>query len=74
MNFIVFGVIAPIAYFFLRFLIKRLVINFIQSAKRNSDIKDMTKCENCGTFISEEDVKQIEGKNICNKAECKNNV
>ena len=74
MNFIVFGVIAPIAYFLLRFLIKRLVINFLQSAKRNSDIKDMTKCENCGMFISEEDVKQIEGKSICNKPECKNNV
>ena len=74
MNFIVFGVIAPIAYFFLRLLIKRLVINFLQSAKRNSDIKVMAKCENCGMFISEEDVKQIEGKSICNKPECKNNV
>ena len=74
MNFIVFGVIAPIAYFFLRFLIKRLVINFLQSVKRNSDIKEMAKSENCGMFISEEDVKQIEGKSICNKPECKNNV
>ena len=74
MNFIVFGVIAPIAYFFLRFLIKRLVINFLQSAKRNSGIKEMAKCVNCGMFVSEEDVKQIEGKSICNKPECKNNV
>ena len=74
MNFIVFGVIAPIAYFFLRFLIKRLVINFLQSAKRNSGVKNMIKCENCGIFISEQDIKHIEGKNICNKPECKNNV
>ena len=74
MNFIVFGVVAPVAYFFLRFLIKKLVINFLQSAKRNVDIKNMIKCENCGMFISEEDVKQIGGKNICNKPECKNNV
>ena len=41
-------------------------MNILQSAKRNSDIKNMIKCENCGMFISEEDVKQIEGKNICN--------
>ena len=74
MNFIVFGVVAPVAYFFLRFLIKKLVMNFLQSAKRNSDRKNMIKCENCGMFISEEDVKQIGGKNICNKPECKNNV
>ena len=74
MNFIVYGVVAPVAYFFLRFLIKKLVINFLQNAKKNSDIKNMIKCENCGMFISEEDVKQIEGKNICNKPECKNNV
>ena len=74
MNFIVFGVLAPVAYFFLRFLIKKLVMNFLQSAKRNSDIKNMIKCENCGMFISEEEVRQIEGKNTCNKPECKNNV
>ena len=74
MNFIVFGVLAPVAYFLLRFFIKKLVMNFLQSAKRNSDIKNMVKCENCGMFISEEDVMQIEGKNICNKPECKNNV
>ena len=74
MNFIVFGVLAPVAYFLLRFFIKKLVMNFLQSAKRNSDIKNMIKCENCGMFISEEDVKQIGGKNICNKPECKNNV
>ena len=49
-------------------------MNFLQSAKRNSDIKNMIKCENCGMFISEEEVRQIEGKNICNKPECKNNV
>jgi hypothetical protein len=34
----------------------------------------MTKCENCGIFISEEDIKFVDGRNICNKPECKNNV
>ena len=32
MNFI-FGVVAPIAYFILRSLVKRLVMNFLQKAK-----------------------------------------
>ena len=74
MNFIVFGVVAPIAYFILRFLVKRLVMNFLQKLKRRTNIKNMTKCENCGTFISEEDIKFVDGRNICNKPECKNNV
>ena len=74
MNFIVFGVVAPIAYFILRFLVKRLVMNFLQNLKRNTNIKNMTKCENCGIFISEEDIKLVDGRNICNKPECKNNV
>tara|TARA_B100000401_G_scaffold145568_1_gene96690 strand:- start:465 stop:689 length:225 start_codon:yes stop_codon:yes gene_type:complete len=74
MNFIVFGVVAPIAYFILRFLVKRLVMNFLQNLKRNTNIKNMTKCENCGIFISEEDIKFVDGRNICNKPECKNNV
>ena len=74
MNFIVFGVVAPIAYFILRSLVKRLVMNFLQNLKRNTNIKNMTKCENCGIFISEEDIKLVDGRNICNKPECKNNV
>ena len=74
MNFIVFGVVAPIAYFILRSLVKRLVMNFLQELKRRTNIKNMTKCENCGTFISEEDIKFVDGRNICNKPECKNNV
>ena len=74
MNFIVFGVVAPIAYFILRFLVKRLVMNFLQELKRRKNIKNMTKCENCGIFISEEDIKFVDGRNICNKPECKNNV
>lgn len=74
MNFIVFGVIAPIAYFVIRYLVKRLVINFLQSLKRNSNIKNMTKCDNCGMFFSEDFIKSVEGKNICSKQGCKNNV
>ena len=74
MNFVVFGVIAPIAYFVIRYLAKRLVINFLQGLKRNSNIKNMTKCDNCGMFVSEDFIKSVEGKNICTKPGCKNNV
>ena len=74
MNFIVFGVVAPIAYFILRSLVKRLVMNFLQKLKRRTNIKNMTKCENCEMFFSEEDIKFVEDRNVCNKPECKNNV
>ena len=74
MNFLVFGVIAPIAYFILRFIVKRLVMNFLQNLKRNTNIKNMTKCENCEMFFSEEDIKFVEGRNGYNKPECKNNA
>ena len=49
-------------------------MNFLQNLKRNTNIKNMTKCENCEMFFSEEDIKFVEGRNICNKPECKNNV
>ena len=74
MNLVVFGVVAPITYFILRLLVKRLVLNFLQNLKRNSNIKNMTKCENCEMFFSEEEIKSVEGRNICNKTMCKNNV
>jgi len=74
MNLVVFGVVAPIAYFILRLLVKRLVLNFLQNLKRNSNIKNMTKCENCEMFFSEEEIKSVDGRNICNKPMCKNNV
>ncbi len=74
MNFIVFGVLAPIAYFTLRFLIKKLVMNLLQNVKRSSNTKNMIKCENCEIFFSEDNIKSIKGRNICNKPECKNNV
>lgn len=74
MNLVVFGVVAPIAYLILRLLVKRLVLNFLQNLKRNSNIKNMTKCENCEMFFSEEEIKSVEGRNICNKPMCKNNV
>ena len=74
MNFVVFGVIAQIAYFVIRYLVKRLVINFLQGLKRNSNIKNMTRCDNCGKFVSEDFIKLVEGKNICSNPGCKNNV
>ena len=42
MNFIVVGVIAPIAYFLLRMFVKRLVQNFILNAKK---IVRLQKCK-----------------------------
>ncbi len=71
MNFVVFGVIAPIAYFVIRHLVKSLVINFLQGLKRNSDIKNMIRCDNCGKFVSEDFIKLVEGKNICTNSGCK---
>tara|TARA_Y100000385_G_C12558172_1_gene410906 strand:- start:26 stop:244 length:219 start_codon:yes stop_codon:yes gene_type:complete len=70
MNFIIFGVLAPVAYFLLRSFIKSMVVNFIQNAKRNSGVKNMSKCDKCEMFINEDEIKLIEGKKICNKPSC----
>ena len=70
MNFLIFGVLAPVAYFLLRFFIKKLVMNFIQNAQRNSNIKNMSKCEKCDTFMHEDELNNIDGKKVCNKPSC----
>ena len=70
MNFLIFGVLAPIAYFLLRFFIKKLVMSFIQNAKRNSNIKNMSKCEKCDTFMHEDELINNDGKKVCNKPSC----
>ena len=56
MNFLIFGVLIPVFYFLLRFFIKKLVMNFIQNAKRNSNVKNMSRCEKCDTFIHEDEI------------------
>ena len=71
MNFIVIGVLTPIAYFLIRLLVKKFVINFIQNLKRNSGVKDMAKCEVCNTYVEDGQMQRINGKNVCNKVSCK---
>ena len=39
MNFLIAGVIAPIAYFLIRYIVKRFVMSLIASAKTNSNVK-----------------------------------
>ena len=56
MNFIVVGVIAPIAYFLLRMFVKRLVQNFILNAKKNSKVAEVQECQKCGVFKSIDDL------------------
>ena len=70
MNFLIFGVLIPVFYFLLRFFIKKLVMNFIQNAKRNSNVKNMSRCEKCDTFIHEDEIIIRDGKKICNKPSC----
>ena len=71
MNFIIFGVLAPILYWLIRMAIKSFVINFINNAKRNSGVKNMTQCSKCKMFVDEEDMQIVDGDFICNKPECK---
>jgi formylmethanofuran dehydrogenase subunit E len=47
-----------------------MVVNFIQNAKRNSGVKNMSKCDKCEMFIHEDEIKLVEGKKICNKPSC----
>ena len=70
MNFLIFGVLIPVFYFLLRFFIKKLVMNFIQNAKRNSNVKNMSRCEKCDTFIHEDEIIIRDGKKIRNKPSC----
>lgn len=65
MNFIVVGVIAPIAYFLLRVFVKRLVQNFILNAKRNSKVAEVQECQKCGVFKSINDLIEKDNTFIC---------
>jgi|TARA_B100000900_G_scaffold402791_1_gene409066 formylmethanofuran dehydrogenase subunit E len=47
-----------------------MVINFIQNAKRNSNVKNMSKCEKCEMFFQEDEINLVDGKSICNKPAC----
>ena len=65
MNFIVVGVIAPIAYFLLRMFVKRLVQNFILNAKKNSKVAEVQECQKCGVFKSVDDLTKKDNAFIC---------
>ena len=65
MNFIVVGVIAPIAYFLLRMFVKRLVRNFILNAKKNSKVAEVLECQRCGVFKSVDDLTEKDNAYIC---------
>ena len=65
MNFIVVGVIAPIAYFLLRMLVKRLIENFILNAKKNSKVAEVQECQKCGVFKSVDDLTEKDNAYIC---------
>ena len=65
MNFIVVGVIAPIAYFLLRMFVKRLVQNFILNAKKNSKVSEVQECQKCGVFKSVDDLTEKDNAFIC---------
>ena len=70
MNFLIAGVIAPIAYFLIRFIVKRFVMSLIASAKSNSNVKNMLQCENCKMFLDESELFEKNGRLLCRKTEC----
>ena len=45
-------------------------MNFIHNAKKNSNVKNMSRCEKCDTFIHEDEIIIRDGKKICNKPSC----
>ena len=67
MNFIVVGVIAPLAYFLLRLLIKSVVQNFIINIKKNSKVAEVIECQKCGVFKPASELKKIDSSYQCRK-------
>tara|TARA_B100001029_G_scaffold177991_1_gene183702 strand:+ start:1461 stop:1679 length:219 start_codon:yes stop_codon:yes gene_type:complete len=70
MNFLIAGVIAPIAYFLIRYIVKSFVMSLIASAKKNSNVKNMVQCEKCKMFLDEDELFEKNGKLLCRKTEC----
>ena len=70
MNFLIAGVIAPIAYFLIRYIVKRFVMSLIASAKTDSNVKNMIQCEKCKMFLDEDELFEKNGKLLCRKTEC----
>ena len=70
MNFLIAGVLAPIAYFLIRYIVKKFVMSLIVSAKNNSNVKNMAQCEKCKMFLDEGELFEKDGRLICKKIEC----
>ena len=70
MNFLIAGVIAPIAYFLIRYIVKRFVMSLIASAKTNSNVKNMIQCEKCKMFLDEDELFEKNGRLVCRRTEC----
>ena len=73
MNFIVVGVIAPLAYFLLRLAAKRIVMMILKQFNK-PEVNTLISCENCGTYFEKQHGKRINGKFICDKADCVKNA
>ena len=74
MNFIIAGVLAPLAYFLLRLFFKSLVMSFINKAKAQSGVKEMVSCSSCGVFIDKNHAIYKSDKYYCEKKECLSDV
>lgn len=74
MNFIIAGVLAPLAYFLLRLLFKSLVMSFLNKAKAQSGVKEMVSCSSCGVFIDKNDAIKKSDQYYCEKKECLSDV
>tara|TARA_B100001778_G_C17978985_1_gene358308 strand:+ start:93 stop:311 length:219 start_codon:yes stop_codon:yes gene_type:complete len=70
MNFLIAGVIAPIAYFLIRFIVKQFVMSLITSMKNNSNVKNMSQCEKCKIFLDDDELLEKNGRLICKRKEC----
>ena len=73
MNFIVVGVIAPLAYFLLRLKKKKIVMMILKQFNK-PEVNTLISCENCGTYFEKQHGKRINGKFICDKADCVKNA
>ena len=70
MSFLIAGVLAPIAYFLVRFIVKKLVMSLIASSNSNSNVKNVSQCTKCKTFLDEKELFEKNGRLLCRKTEC----
>ncbi len=64
-------IIIGVAYFY--FFNKPEVNSKKENSKTNkNDKKDLIMCDNCKTFVSEDEIKKVNGKNLCK--ECYDNL